>query len=92
MATMVRRILAGENLFRAHRTHYYQRLHRLGAGHAGTLLFFGVLIAGTCASAVFALAADAAAGWGMLGAWTAAIGVLFAGIDYHWRKSSPGQR
>jgi len=92
MVTMIRRIAAGENLFRAHKTHYYQRLHRLGAGHAGTLLFFGVLIAGTSASAVFALATDSSAGWRMLGAWTAAIGVLFAGIDYHWRNSSPEQR
>ncbi|MEO8303821.1 MAG: glycosyl transferase [Betaproteobacteria bacterium] len=92
LMTMFRRIAAGEDLFRAHKTHYYQRLHRLGAGHAGTLLFYGVLVVGTCTCAVFALAAEPAVGWRMLGAWTAAIGVLFAGIDYHWRKGSAGQR
>ncbi len=92
LVTMVRRIAAGENLFQAHKTHYYQRLHRMGAGHAGTLLFYGVLVAGTCASALFALATGPAAGWRVLGAWAVAIGVLFAGIDYHWRKCSPGQR
>jgi len=92
LVTMVRRIVAGENLFRAHKTHYYQRLHRMGAGHAGTLVFYGVLVAGTCASALFALATGPATGWRVLGAWVVAIGVLFAGIDYHWRRGSPRQR
>jgi UDP-N-acetylmuramyl pentapeptide phosphotransferase/UDP-N-acetylglucosamine-1-phosphate transferase len=92
LVTMIRRIVAGADLFQAHKTHYYQRLHRMGAGHAGTLLFYGVLVVGTCASAVFALAAGPAAGWWVLGAWSVAIGVLYAGIDYHWRKCSPDQR
>jgi UDP-GlcNAc:undecaprenyl-phosphate GlcNAc-1-phosphate transferase len=90
--TMLRRMVARENLFRAHKTHYYQRLHRMGAGHAGTLLFYGVLVAGTSASACVVLATDPAAGWQVLGAWTIAIGGVFAGIDYHWRRCSPGQR
>jgi hypothetical protein len=86
--TLIRRLLHHENVFEAHKTHYYQRLHRMGAGHAGTLLFYVVLIAGTSASALFTLMTDGAAGWWVLGAWAGAIGVLFAGIDYHWRKSS----
>ena len=90
--TMIRRIARGEHLFEPHKTHYYQRLHRMGAGHAGTLLFYGVLITGTSASALFTLASGPAAGWRVLGAWTAAIGVLFAGIDYHWRRFSPRPR
>ena len=85
--TMIRRLANHENVFEAHKTHYYQRLHRMGAGHAGTLLFYVVLIAGTSASALFTLTTEMAAGWWVLGAWAAAIGVLFAGIDYHWRKS-----
>jgi len=87
--TVIRRLANGEHVFEAHKTHYYQRLHRMGAGHAGTLLFYVVLIAGTSASAVFTLAIDSAAGWWVFGAWAAAIGVLFAGIDYHWRKNLP---
>jgi UDP-N-acetylmuramyl pentapeptide phosphotransferase/UDP-N-acetylglucosamine-1-phosphate transferase len=87
--TVLRRIAAGERLFLAHKTHYYQRLHRLGAGHGGTLLFHAVLIAGTCASALFTLATAPAAGWWVLVAWAAAIGVLYARIDYLWRKRSP---
>ncbi len=92
LVTVIRRIIAGEDLFQAHKTHYYQRLHRMGAGHAGTLLLYGALAAGTSASACFTLATGPAAGWQVLGAWSVAIGGFFAGIDYHWRRSSPGQR
>jgi UDP-N-acetylmuramyl pentapeptide phosphotransferase/UDP-N-acetylglucosamine-1-phosphate transferase len=84
--TVVRRIASGAHVFEAHREHYYQRLHRMGAGHGGTLLFYGVLIAGTSASALFTLATAPAAGWAVLGAWSIAITMLFAAIDYHWRK------
>jgi UDP-N-acetylmuramyl pentapeptide phosphotransferase/UDP-N-acetylglucosamine-1-phosphate transferase len=92
LVTLVKRLVLGENLFLAHKTHYYQRLHRMGAGHAGTLLFYGVLVAGTSASAYVALATLPAAGWQVLGAWSVAIGSFFAGIDYHWRRCSAGQR
>jgi hypothetical protein len=54
------------------------------------LLFYGVLIVGTTASALFTLATGPAAGWQVFGAWVLVIGVLFAGIDYHWRRRSPG--
>jgi len=80
--TLVARLLRGERVWEAHRSHYYQRLNRLGAGHGGTLVFYGVLMIGTGASAVFTLVAGGP-GWLVLGAWTAAIAALFAGIDYH---------
>ena len=89
--TVVRRIATGEHVFEAHNKHYYQRLHRMGPGHAGTLLFYGVLIMGTSASALFTLATGPAAGWRVLAAWLLVIGVLFAGIDYHWRRRFPGR-
>jgi len=76
------RLLRGERVWEAHRSHYYQRLNRLGAGHRGTLVFYGVLMAGTGASAVFTLIVHGP-GWLVLGAWSAAIAALFAGIDYH---------
>ena len=90
--TVARRLAHGDHLFEAHRTHYYQRLHRMGSGHRGTLQFYGVLIAGTAASAVFTLAVAPDAGWWVLAAWIAALGGLFAGIDYHWRRRSPEQQ
>jgi len=85
--TVLRRVARGDHLFEAHRTHYYQRLHQLGSGHRGTLLFYGILIIGTTASASYTLAVVPGAGWQVLAAWIAGIGVLFAGIDYLWRKS-----
>jgi UDP-GlcNAc:undecaprenyl-phosphate GlcNAc-1-phosphate transferase len=92
LLTIVRRCLMRQNLFQPHKSHYYQRLNQLGAGHAGTLAFFGILIAGTSTSALRALAVAPAAGWWLLGGWIGAIGALFAGIDYHWRKRSSGRR
>jgi len=84
--TLVARIARGERVFLAHRSHYYQRLHQLGAGHRGTLLCFGVLMVGTATSGLFALAIAPAAGWVVLAAWIAVHAALFAGIEYHWRK------
>lgn len=87
--TLFARMARGERVYEAHRKHYYQRLNRLGAGHRGTLLVYSALIAGTATSAVFALAFARGAGWAALGAWIALIGLVFAGIEYHWRKRSP---
>jgi len=87
--TLGKRLLRGERVWEAHKQHYYQRLHQLGAGHSGTLLFFGVLIVGTTVSALLTLAIDPAIGWGVTAAWAIAVGALFSGIDYHWRHRTP---
>ncbi|MDQ6619496.1 MAG: glycosyl transferase [Pseudomonadota bacterium] len=84
--TLLRRLARGERVWDAHREHYYQRLHQLGAGHRGTLFVYGVLMVGTCVSALITLRAEPAAGWLVLLAWCAALAVLFLRIDYHWRK------
>ena len=65
--TVLRRLARGDHLFEAHRTHYYQRLHQMGSGHRGTLLFYGILIVGTSASALYTLAVAPGAGWPVLG-------------------------
>ncbi len=90
--TVLRRLANGDHLFEAHRTHYYQRLHRMGRGHRGTLLFYSVLIVGTSTSASFTLATAPGAGWWVLAAWAGAVGALFAGIDHHWRRLSPDEQ
>lgn len=84
--TLIGRLLRGERVFRAHRSHYYQRLHQLGAGHRGTLLCFGVLMVGTATSALFTLAVAPTAGWVVLAGWIAVHAVFYVGIEYHWRK------
>ena len=85
-ATLVRRALRGERLASAHRDHYYQRLNRLGAGHTGTLSIYAALATGTSATALACLLAAPAWGPIALALWCAACLVVFAAIDYHWRK------
>lgn len=85
-ATLLRRVLRGERVWEAHRTHYYQRFHQLGARHSGTLAAYCGLMVGTAATAVAVLAQHAAVGWWALAVWTAIMGALFARIDYHWSQ------
>jgi UDP-N-acetylmuramyl pentapeptide phosphotransferase/UDP-N-acetylglucosamine-1-phosphate transferase len=86
--TLARRMLAGERFWQPHKSHYYQRLHRMGAGHAGTLAVYTALILGTAGTAV--ACACVKPGWGIpaLAAWSAVTALLFAGIDYHWRRTA----
>jgi UDP-N-acetylmuramyl pentapeptide phosphotransferase/UDP-N-acetylglucosamine-1-phosphate transferase len=44
--TLVRRLVRGERVWRAHREHYYQRMVRMGLGHRGTALAgYGAMLA-----------------------------------------------
>jgi len=54
--TLIRRFLEGEKVWQAHRTHYYQRLVRLGWGHRKTVLWQYVLMAACSLSALVATA------------------------------------
>ena len=86
IVTLARRLVRRERIWEAHRVHYYQRLVRLGAGHGGTLAAFGALMLGCAATALACLALAPGAGPYALAGWIAAIALLFAGIDYHWRQ------
>jgi len=51
--TLVKRVIRGERVWRAHRDHYYQRMVRMGLGHRKTaLLSYAAMIA--CAAAALA--------------------------------------
>jgi hypothetical protein len=84
--TLARRALGGERFWEGHKTHYYQRLHQMGAGHAGTLAVYGALMAGTAGTAVACACLEPAWGGPALVAWCAVCALLFAAIDYHWRN------
>jgi UDP-N-acetylmuramyl pentapeptide phosphotransferase/UDP-N-acetylglucosamine-1-phosphate transferase len=57
--TLVRRLRCGENIFRAHRGHLYQRLVRLGQSHARiTLLYFALHLLMGCLAVVFMRSGD----------------------------------
>ena len=85
-ATLFLRVLRAERVWEAHRTHYYQRLHQLGALHGGTLAAYCGLMVGTAATALALLVQRPASGWWGLAAWTAIIGAFFTRIDYHWKQ------
>ena len=82
--TLARRALRSERFWEGHKTHYYQRLHQMGAGHAGTLAVYGALMAGTAGTAVACACLEPAWGAPALAAWCAVCALLFATIDYHW--------
>jgi UDP-N-acetylmuramyl pentapeptide phosphotransferase/UDP-N-acetylglucosamine-1-phosphate transferase len=86
--TLARRARRRERLWEGHRSHFYQRLHQLGAGHAGTLAVYVVAMIGTATTALACRIVAADAGWWALGAWIAVVCMLFAMIDYHWRKKT----
>lgn len=84
--TLVRRAVRGERLWEAHKVHYYQRFHRMGAGHRGTLALYATLCCATAATAAACALAAPALGWAALATWTLVIAVVFVVIDYHWRR------
>ena len=90
--TLARRAWRRERIWEAHRSHYYQRLHRLGAGHRGTLAAYGLWMAGSGLTALACLRWERALGWPALGAWCVAGAAFFAAIDYHWRIRSDSLR
>jgi UDP-N-acetylmuramyl pentapeptide phosphotransferase/UDP-N-acetylglucosamine-1-phosphate transferase len=84
--TLGRRALRGERFWEGHKTHYYQRLHQLGAGHRGTLAVYGALMFGTAGTAVACACLKPDWGVAALAGWCMVCALLFAAIDYHWRR------
>jgi UDP-N-acetylmuramyl pentapeptide phosphotransferase/UDP-N-acetylglucosamine-1-phosphate transferase len=84
--TLARRMVRRERWWEGHRTHYYQRLAQLGAGHAGTLRVYAALMLGSAATAVACRLFAPAAGGLALVLWLAVVLIVFSRIDYHWRN------
>ena len=78
--TLVRRIVAGERPWRAHRSHFYQRLVRLGWGHRKTVVREYALMLACAGTAVLALRAPPSVQAGLACAWVAAYVILMLGI------------
>jgi UDP-N-acetylmuramyl pentapeptide phosphotransferase/UDP-N-acetylglucosamine-1-phosphate transferase len=86
--TLLRRAARRERWWEGHRSHYYQRLHQLGAGHAGTLALYAALILGTSVTAVVCARLAPEWGWRVLLVWCVVLVLPFAAIDYHWARKS----
>lgn len=79
--TLLRRLFQGRRVWEPHKTHYYQRLVRLGWGHRRTVLWEYCLMAGCAVSTLVALELPVVFQWSILGLWTAFYGILMAVIN-----------
>lgn len=75
-ATLIRRLYKGERVWRAHKTHYYQRLVQLGWGHRRTVLREYGLMIGCALSAIWAISSSVLIQWLVIGGWVVAYGLL----------------
>lgn len=86
--TLGRRLLRKEKVWRAHRQHTYQRMVRLGYGHAGTALrWYSVMLAGSVAG-LLVLQFPAAIQWIVVIAWYAMLAGLSFAIERRWRQQA----
>jgi UDP-N-acetylmuramyl pentapeptide phosphotransferase/UDP-N-acetylglucosamine-1-phosphate transferase len=86
--TLARRLVRGERVWRAHRSHYYQRLVQLGWGHRNTALAEYALMGACGALALWALGQPPTVQWAAVGAAIVAYLVLAALVDLAWRRHS----
>jgi len=89
--TLLQRAARGEKLSQAHKTHYYQRLVRLGWSHRRLALAEYGLMAATGATALLFRNAGPFAVTLVLGAWTLAYVALAITIDRQWRAFGDGR-
>jgi UDP-N-acetylmuramyl pentapeptide phosphotransferase/UDP-N-acetylglucosamine-1-phosphate transferase len=87
-ATLLRRVARRERFWEPHRTHYYQRVVRLGWSHRRTVLVEYVLM-GVCASAAaLALRAPVPARWAILAAAALTYAILIFAIRRAERRGA----
>ncbi|WP_434718499.1 glycosyltransferase family 4 protein [Paraburkholderia sp. A1BS-2L] len=84
--TLIKRLLRGEKFWQAHREHYYQRMVRLGTGHAVTALTWYLIMFTGIILALWALALPTALQWGIVGGWAVVLVLMGAAIDMRWRR------
>ena len=80
--TLLRRLLHGEKVWEAHRSHYYQRLVLLGWGHRRTVLAEYTLMLACGGSALLAVRLPAAGQTALAIVWVWIYGLLMAGVGW----------
>ena len=78
--TLLRRLLRGEKVWEAHRTHYYQRLVLLGWGHRRTVLAEYALMLACAGLALLAVRLPPAGQVALVVVWILIYGVLMWGV------------
>jgi UDP-GlcNAc:undecaprenyl-phosphate/decaprenyl-phosphate GlcNAc-1-phosphate transferase len=83
--TLLTRLLRGERIWLAHRSHYYQRLIRMGMARRRLLLLEYALMLGAALSGLMLVLRPNWA-WGLGMAWLLIYVLLMMAIDQRWRK------
>ena len=86
--TLFKRQLAGEKVWQAHRSHYYQHLVQLGWGHRNTALAEYMLMISLAASAILLLKESALIIFCALLFWAMAYLIMMRWIDKRWIQSN----
>jgi UDP-N-acetylmuramyl pentapeptide phosphotransferase/UDP-N-acetylglucosamine-1-phosphate transferase len=83
--TLLQRLRRGERVWQPHRTHYYQRLVRMGFGHAGTAKLYFAAMVGCAACAVLVQLNAPRFGPALLAAWALLFILMGRCVDRRWR-------
>lgn len=86
--TLAKRLIHRENPFQAHRSHYYQRLIRMGWSHRRLALNAYLLMTLTAGTALWLRTASPMAAGLAFATWIAAIALVVAKVDARWRASA----
>lgn len=86
--TLSRRLLRREPIWTPHKTHYYQRLVRMGWTHRRTTLFSYVLMVLSGVSAILSLGRSDSVQWGLIGMWAVTYLLLFTVIEKKERHAA----
>ena len=84
--TLLRRLLRGEKIWEAHRTHYYQRLVLLGWGHRRTVLAEYALMLACAGSALLAIHLSPVGQAVLAVGWITIYGLLMRGVGWLERR------
>jgi UDP-N-acetylmuramyl pentapeptide phosphotransferase/UDP-N-acetylglucosamine-1-phosphate transferase len=84
--TLLRRMLRREQVWQAHRDHYYQRLVRMGWSHRRTALAEYALMLGCAIAAILAAAVQTFVGVAALGLAGIALLAILHLVDAKWAK------
>ena len=89
--TLARRSVSGHSPLEPHRDHCYQRLVRLGLGHAWTGFAYALAMVACACLALGLLVSHSPHGFAALGVASAALGVIYAAVGRAWtaRGSAP---
>jgi len=88
--TLALRLARGARVWEAHREHAYQHLVQLGWGHGRTLALYAGLMVGAAGTALVTRFRAPDLGLAALCLWTAVLALVFAVIEYHWRRRGAG--